>query len=210
MQKLKLSWPNRITIARILLIVPFMILMLHINDPWYKTWARYAALSVFVIMALSDALDGYLARRTHSITSLGTFLDPLADKLLITCSCLLLSLGPVPHGGMRLPSGIVVIIIGKDIYTVIGFIIIYMVTSEVKIVPVRAGKLCTALQLTMVIAILLAPDMLPHWPDYQYLVRILYNATAAMAALTALIYTRNGARYISEYEQKQQSNISGK
>jgi len=203
MPKLRLSWPNRITLARILLIVPFVIAMLHIHDPAYKPWARYGALLVFLIMAFSDVLDGYLARRHNDITILGTFLDPLADKLLIITSCLLLSLEPTAIESMVLPSTVVAIIIGKDLYTVLGFVIIYLITGDVKIVPAKPGKLSTVLQLSMVVAILISPDVMRFIDFYKYFAQGLWWATAASAAATIIVYTRNGSRYISEYEHRQ-------
>ena len=58
-----LNWANRITILRILLIIPFVIFMLKIHQPRYGDIMRYGALAVFVVMALSDVVDGYLARK---------------------------------------------------------------------------------------------------------------------------------------------------
>jgi len=207
MNKLRMSWPNRITVARIIFIVPFVITMLHINDPKYEPWARYAALVVFVIMALSDALDGFLARRLNSATPLGRFLDPLADKLLITCACLLLASEPSAVAGARLPDAVVVIIIGKDLYTLLGFIIIYMITTEVKIAPAFMGKVSTTLQLSMVVTILISPDITRFWRGYQYVVQLLWFSAAIAAILTTIVYTRNGSRYLSEHEQQQKITL---
>ena len=200
-----MSWPNRITIARILLIVPFVITMLHINDPACQPWARYGALAVFLIMALSDALDGMLARKLHSITLLGAFLDPLADKVLIVTACLLLAADSTAVPGAALPDAVVVIIISKDLYTVLGFVIIYLVTSEMNIVPSPVGKLSTILQLSMVVAILISPEAAKLFSGFNYVVRALWWSAAAAAVLTTIVYTRNGSRYISEYEQHQKS-----
>src|SRR5512133_459694 len=90
----QLSWPTRITIMRILLIAPFVGCMLNTHDPQFgeagRTLLRRIAVVLFFIMAISDAIDGYLARHRKQITKLGTFLDPLADKLLITSASLLL------------------------------------------------------------------------------------------------------------------------
>ena len=201
--KLRMSWPNRITLARILLTGPFVIAMLHINDAEYQPWSRYGALTIFIVMALSDAMDGCLARQNNCITKLGTFLDPLADKLLITCSCLLLASTKSAVSGMRLPDVVVVVIIGKDIYTILGFIIIYLITSQMKIVPVAAGKISTSVQLSMVIAILISPEVAAVLPKFVYLPQILWWAATALAVVTVVIYTRNGTRYMNEYEQQQ-------
>jgi len=209
MTKLRMSWPNRITIGRILLIVPFVIAMLHINDPRYSPWSRYTALIIFLVMAISDGLDGWMARRNDCITRLGTFLDPLADKLLITCACLLLAAEKTSVAGMKLPDAVVVIIIGKDLYTTLGFLIIFLVTSEMKIVPAAAGKWSTTLQLAMVVATLLSPDITPLFGYYSYLVQGIWWATVVMAILTIVIYTRNGTRYLNEYEQRMKNHTLG-
>jgi CDP-diacylglycerol--glycerol-3-phosphate 3-phosphatidyltransferase len=203
-----MSWPNRITVARILLIAPFVIAILYMNETpsqvsQRSVWPRYCALMIFLIMAFSDALDGWLARRNHTVTHLGKFLDPLADKLLITCACLLLATPATAVSGAILPKMVVVLILGKDLYTVLGFIIIYLVTSEVKIVPVTAGKITTALQLSMVLAILISPNITAHWDDYRYFVRFLWWTTSGMAILTMIVYTRNGTKYLNEFEQQQ-------
>jgi CDP-diacylglycerol--glycerol-3-phosphate 3-phosphatidyltransferase len=204
MAKLRMSWPNRITVGRIMLIVPFVIVMLHVNDPEYRSWARYGALLIFFVMAVSDALDGYLARKTHDITGLGTFLDPLADKLLITCACLLLAAPQTAIHGMELPDVVVVIIIAKDLYTTLGFLIVYFVTDKVKIIPDRTGKLSTVLQLSMILAILISPDVMRILPGYGYFVQVLWWSATGSAVLTVIQYTRAGSRYMAEHEQEQQ------
>jgi len=202
MSKLRMSWPNRITIGRILLIVPFVIAMLRLNDPVYMPWSRYGALGIFLVMSFSDALDGYLARKLKCESLLGAFLDPLADKLMIVCSCLLLSAGPTAIGGMELPSAVVVIIIGKDIYTILGFVIVYLITERVTIVPARAGKLCTAFQIAMVSGILISPDVMRIWGGFKYVVMALWWLAATFAVITTITYTRNGSRILNEYENQ--------
>ena len=71
-------------------------------------------------MAVSDYVDGYLARKKHQVTKLGSFLDPMADKLLMTCALLLLSSEPARIEGFRLPLTVVVLIIGKDVFSASG------------------------------------------------------------------------------------------
>jgi CDP-diacylglycerol--glycerol-3-phosphate 3-phosphatidyltransferase len=203
----KLSWPTRITLVRILLIVPFIGCMLNTHDPELsratQNLLRYAGISIFISMAISDALDGYLARHHHQITKLGAFLDPLADKLLITSASLLLVSQGGHVDGFRLPITVVVLIIGKDILITIGFLILYLITSQTHVVPVFAGKLATALQLIMVACVLVAPELALVIPGYRWFVRVLWWSAAAMAVFAALIYIRNGSRYIEQYERAQ-------
>jgi len=206
MTKLRMSWPNRITLTRILLIAPYVIAILHMNDPAFRPFARYVALAIFVVMAVSDALDGYLARQLNAETAIGRFLDPLADKLLIITTVILLAAESTGVPGMLLPDIVVVIIIAKDLYTVIGFIVIYLITSKLLIEPARVGKISTTLQLSMVVAILISPDVMKLLPAFRYIVAALWGATAAAAVLTTIAYTRDGARFVNAWEQQQKQD----
>ncbi|MCU0916462.1 MAG: CDP-alcohol phosphatidyltransferase family protein [Planctomycetes bacterium] len=201
----RLSWPTRITLLRILLIWPFVDCMLGMHDPRItesqQNLLRYAAIGLFLLMAISDAVDGYWARHGRQITKLGAFLDPLADKLLITSASLLLVSERGHVAGFLLPMTVVVLIIGKDVLITIGFAVMYLLTSHLHIVPVFAGKLSTALQLSMVIAVLIAPDLVGVIPGYRAFVHVLWWAAAAAAVVAALVYIRNGSRYIEEYER---------
>jgi CDP-diacylglycerol--glycerol-3-phosphate 3-phosphatidyltransferase len=203
----RLSWPTRITLARILLITPFIVCMLNTHDPQFtvlqQNYWRLAAIGIFFLMAISDGVDGYLARHRKQVTKLGAFLDPLADKLLITCASLLLVSQRGHVEDFPLPLTVVVLIIGKDILITIGFIVMYLITSHVHIVPVLAGKLATALQLSMVIAVLIAPDLAGVIPGYRWFVHVLWWSAAAAAVAATLVYMRNGSRYIEEYERTQ-------
>lgn len=206
---MKLSWANRITILRILLIIPFVSCMLKINQPalseTMQDVMRYIAIFIFLVMAGSDALDGFLARKNRQVTRLGAFLDPTADKLLITCACLLLASKRAGIEGFPLPPTVVVLIIGKDLFLLIGFVVVYFITSEVRIVPALIGKIATVLQSSMVSGILLAPEISGFVPGWIWVLRVLWWSAAGTAILATLIYIRAGSRYIEQYEQ----NISG-
>ncbi|MBA7618010.1 CDP-diacylglycerol--glycerol-3-phosphate 3-phosphatidyltransferase [subsurface metagenome] len=207
---MKLSWASRITILRILLIIPFVSFMLKINDPVLSGAARnamrYGAIVIYLAMAVGDALDGYLARRKKQITKLGAFLDPIADKLLITSACLLLASQRGHVEDFLLPPTVVVLIIGKDLFLLIGFTIVYLITSRVHIAPVFIGKLATVLQLSMVAGILIAPEVSSFLPGWIWFLRVLWWSAAGSAILATLIYIRNGSRYIEEYERDLANN----
>ncbi len=196
-----LNWANRITIVRILLIVPFVSCMLKINDPALGELMRYIAVIIFLVMASSDVLDGYLARSKGQITRLGSFMDPMADKLLMTSACLLLASRRAQVGVFELPDTVVVLIVGKDLFLLIGFLVIYFITFQVRIVPALIGKIASALQLSMVAAILLAPEISGFVPGWIWFLRVLWWSAAGTAILATLIYIRNGSRYIEEHEQ---------
>lgn len=196
-----MNWANRFTVLRILLIAPFVSCMLKINDPRFGTAVRYTAIVIYLFMVVSDILDGYFARRKKQVTRLGAFLDPLADKLLITSACLVLASHRGRVEGVLLPPTVVVLIICKDLFLVIGFIIVYFITSQLRIVPVFVGKLATALQLSMVAAILIAPEVFRVWAGWIWFLRTVWWSAAGSAILATLIYIRNGIRYIEEYEQ---------
>lgn len=203
---MKMTWANRITILRILLIVPFVSFMLQINDAGFsqssRDYFRYGAIAVFVVMGLSDAVDGYLARVKRQITNLGKFLDPLADKLLITSACLLLTSNRAHVADFTLPSTVVVCIVGKDVFLTLGFVIVYLTTSQARISPAFIGKLATALQLSMVTGILIAPEVSAVFEGWIWVLRVLWWSAAATAVLATLIYIRQGSGYIERYEHE--------
>ena len=205
MKTMKLNWANRITILRILLIIPFVSCMLKINDAALteamRDTMRYAGIFIFFVMAVSDGIDGYLARRRGQTTRLGSFLDPMADKLLMTCACLLLSSQRGHVGNFLLPPTVVVLIIGKDLFLLIGFLVVYFITFQVRIVPVLVGKIATTLQSSMVAGILIAPEISTFLPGWIWFLRVLWWSAAGTAILATLIYIRNGSRYIEQYEQ---------
>jgi CDP-diacylglycerol--glycerol-3-phosphate 3-phosphatidyltransferase len=202
---MKLSWATRITVVRILLIIPFISCMLKINDTELsesmRNVMRYVATFIFLVMAVSDAIDGFYARRKKQITKLGSFLDPTADKLLITSACLLLASQHSHVDGFLLPPTVVVFIIGKDLILSIGFVIVYFITSRLFIAPALIGKIATTLQLSMVTGILIAPEVSGFLPGWIWFLRLLWWSAAAAAILTTLIYIRNGIRYIEQHEQ---------
>lgn len=192
-----LNWPNRITIARIILVTPLVICLLNLNAAG-PGW-RYLALGLFVVLALSDALDGLLARLLAQETPLGRFLDPVADKLLVACAMVILAVDSTAVPGFRLPSWIPVIAIGKDLLTVIGFGLIYATTGQFYIQPRIWGKACTLVQLIMIAACLLAPD----WPaGLGPLLTLTYWLASALAVIAVVDYLRIGNRFAAEHHAK--------
>jgi CDP-diacylglycerol--glycerol-3-phosphate 3-phosphatidyltransferase len=199
---MRMTWANQITILRIILIIPFVLFMLEANNARFGMTARYIALGIFLVMAVSDAVDGYLARVKKQVTHLGTFLDPLADKLLITAACIMLTVKRSAVPGFQMPIEPVILILGKDVLLLLGFITTYFITGHVRIVPVWAGKLSTFLQIVMVVSTLVGPEVVKIVGLWIHWVWICWWATGGIAALATIVYIRHGLRYIEEFEQQ--------
>ena len=138
---------NVITISRILLIPVFLVLLLSgIPEPY----GDIAAAAVFILAAATDKLDGYVARRSKQITTLGQFLDPLADKLLIAAALIAL----VSQG--RIAVWVAMLIIGREV--AVSVLRIVGVSQGVSIPADRYGKLKTVLQIVYVVYVLVPTD----------------------------------------------------
>ena len=153
---MKMKLPNKLTIFRVILIVPFVILLLGSANGWgwfnaifggIMEYIDYIAVAIFIIARFTDMLDGKIARKYNLVTNFGKFMDPLADKLLV-CSALicLVEMG-------RLPAWIVIIIIARE-FIISGF---RLVASDNGIVIAASywGKFKTVSQMIMVVLLLL-------------------------------------------------------
>lgn len=137
-----MNLPNKLTIARMILIVPFVICMLLGGSGNL----RFLALAIFIIASVTDWLDGFLARKNHLVTNFGKFMDPLADKLLVSAAMIcLVELG-------RLPAWIVIIIISRE-FAISGF---RLIASDNGVVIAAGwwGKCKTTSQMIMIILLI--------------------------------------------------------
>ena len=108
-----MSWtiPNLLSLLRIVLVAPFLLALLR-GEPM-------TALAIIVAAGVSDALDGFIARFFHQQSQLGAYLDPIADKLLLTSAYVALAL-PGIHPGMRVPAWITLLVLARDVLIVGG------------------------------------------------------------------------------------------
>lgn len=137
-----MNLPNKLTIIRMILIIPFVVCMMH-SDGGY---VRFLALAIFVAASLTDALDGRLARKNNQVTNFGKFMDPLADKLLVSAAMIcLVSLE-------RLPAWVVIVIISRE-FAISGFRLI-AADNGVVIAAGWWGKCKTVAQMVMVILLI--------------------------------------------------------
>ncbi|MDR7856213.1 CDP-diacylglycerol--glycerol-3-phosphate 3-phosphatidyltransferase [Tissierella sp.] len=133
---------NKITIFRVFLVPLFMV-VLYSNIPY----STYVAAGIFIFASLTDTLDGYIARSRNMITDFGKFIDPLADKVLVSAALIsLVELGKVP-------GWVVVIIIARE-FTITGFRVI-AASAGITIAASSLGKVKTITQLVAVILLLI-------------------------------------------------------
>jgi len=174
--------PNRITIFRIALIPLVIVLLL-----WPQLWAQLAATGVFLCAALSDMIDGRIARSRGLITDFGKFFDPLADKMLVISTMIMLV------GLERLPGWILVVIIFREL-SVDG--LRFMAAKRgVVIAAAPVGKAKTAVQMTMVVLLLLQ-GLFPQALWYRVLCWVAMYTALGLTVVSGAIYLWHGREYI--------------
>ena len=184
-----MTWPMALTLARLALVPAFLALVV-VGHPG-------AALALFAVMAITDNLDGRLARRWGQTTRLGTLLDPLADKVLVSCSMVLLALPRFAPARFAIPWAVPLGVFLKDLGVLIGIAVVVAKNGRVTIHASWPGKVSTTIQLSLVIATLLAPAWVRLSPAFAAV--FLWNlwwATVWAAAAAGVDYSREGARQL--------------
>jgi cardiolipin synthase len=171
---------NWLTVLRILLIPVFVSLLV------YKQ--RGPALAVFLVAALTDLLDGYVARQRGSQSRLGAFLDPLADKLLLVSSFVTLTWLRV------LPFWIAAVVISRDLILMLGALAIHMAGGRITPRPTAVGKAATFLQVLTVLT-----GLLTSFYGGPILVRIIVWPAAIFTVLSGLQYIVQGMRFLNAH-----------
>jgi len=187
-----LTIPNLLTFLRIGLIPVFAILLAYNREGW--------ALIVFTIAGVSDGVDGFIARRMKQESELGTIIDPIADKLLMTTAFVMLTLASVVGTPRHLPVPfwVTATVIGRDIAIVAIAGAINVMTGFRGFRPSFLGKASTFVQVVGVILILIAA-VFPQLRGF-YLPTV-YTTVAAFAVFSGVHYIFQVARLMREDEQ---------
>lgn len=185
-----LTIPNLLTFMRMALIPVFASLLFYSHYEW--------ALVVFVFAGLSDGVDGFIARRFNQESTLGTVLDPIADKLLMTTAFIILSLPhilPASSKHFPVPFWVTASVIGRDILILAVALAIFIMTGFRGFKPSFWGKASTLVQVSAVSIILFA-TVFPPWSGY-YLPST-YVLVAVFAFISGLHYIFHVARLMNE------------
>jgi cardiolipin synthase len=167
--------PNLLSLLRMALVPPFIIAL--INGQMKR------ALLIVVLAAVSDVLDGFIARFFHQQSLLGTYLDPLADKLLVTAAYVTLSL-PGLHRGFQIPAWATIVVIARDVLLVIVALVLYLAAGVRRFPPSLLSKITTLFQVGAVVVVLLTGV----WPELDTAALVLIYAVAALTLTSGLHY----------------------
>lgn len=171
-----MTFATCITFSRLLLLPVFCLLVFCYAPE--REWYRFAALGLFILMALSDAVDGYVARRFNQHSRLGAMLDPIADKLVVNFALIFLALNQ--RFAPPVPLWFPVYVLARDLLIVLGALALLRQRETLRVAPSMAGKATTALLMVTIIAALLAAPFLA-WTIW---------AAVAMSVVSLLQYAR--------------------
>jgi len=166
---------NQLTILRMCLVPVLVILMVYGFYGW--------ALIVFSVAGVTDALDGLFARIRHERTELGTMLDPLADKLLVTASLITLSL-PSESLTVRIPAWIAILSISRDAGILLAVLVFNLAIARRSFPPSLLGKATTAIHLVTILFVIGCNYLRIAHPWTGYLL----GATVVLVVASALHY----------------------
>ncbi len=186
-----LTIPNLLTFLRMALIPVFASLLFY----GYSSWS----LIVFLIAGVSDGIDGFVARRFNQESELGTIIDPIADKLLMTVAFIILTMPNVlqPTRHLPVPFWVTAAVIGRDVLIITVAWAINIMTGFRGFKPSWLGKLSTLVQVAAVTLILFAAVF-----EYNFYLPTVYAIVVALAFLSGFHYIFHIARLMKEEDSK--------
>jgi cardiolipin synthase len=183
-----LSIPNLITLGRILL-VPVVV--------WAITAGEFrVAFVLFVAAGISDAIDGFLAKRFGMTTELGAYLDPLADKARLVSIYVALGITDA------IPRWLVILVVSRDIMIVSAVILSWVVDKPVPLKPLRVSKLNTVAQIALAAVVLAA---LGFEFDAEIAVMVLMGLVTILTLLSVAFYVAEWVRHMNAAEKDPRS-----
>ena len=174
-----MNLPNLLTLIRILLIPLFVILIINKSFFW--------ALIVFAVAGITDGIDGLIARITRQRTELGAYLDPIADKMLLSAGFITLAIIET------VPSWLAVIVIARDVIILLGILVMILTHYPPKIQPSLMGKITTSLQISTILLVL----MVNFGSLFKHLATIAIYGTTIFTVLSGAHYIYIGAQMVN-------------
>ncbi len=177
---------NHLTVLRILLVPVFLGCLLYYSPE--RSYFIYAGATVFVLACLTDAVDGYIARRFDQQTVLGSYIDPIADKLLLLGGFLSLSFMTHLPLSVRIPAWVTIPVVTRDFVILIGSTMIFLTKGNLKAEPLVIGKITTFFQMLTLLGALFSGPV--------FLQTLLFISTVIFTVLSGIQYLRMGGRLL--------------
>lgn len=177
---------NKLTVIRLLLTPLFVWSILYYRED--NLIFASLPLIVFLAAVLTDAIDGFIARRYNQATRFGTALDPLADKFLLIVSFITLTFTETIPSHLRIPPWVLIIVLTRDIFILIGASIINMMFEYVEFRPSILGKITTFFQMATVLSVLLRFK-------YSY---VIWTSAVAFTVLSGIHYLIRTNRILND------------
>src|ERR1700716_2156679 len=186
---------NKITVARILMIPAFVTMAIYYGQSIQRgeplEWQRFTAIAIFLIAAVSDGLDGYIARRYKQRSELGAILDPIADKGLLLSGIITLSISnwsEVDPDYGRFPAWFPVLVITRDAVILVGAAVLHVLNGKVRVRPSWTGKVATVCQMCAIAWVMLQLHFLP--------LPFVVSVAGAFTLISGIIYVMEGVRQL--------------
>ena len=186
---------NKITVVRILMIPVFVTMAIYYGQSIQRgaplEWQRFTAIVIFLVAAVSDGLDGYIARRYKQRSALGAILDPIADKGLLLSAIITLSISnwsEIDPDYGRFPAWFPVLVITRDAVILVGAGVLHLLNGKVQVKPSWTGKVATVLQMAAIAWVMLQL----HFLSLLYIV----IAAGVFTFISGIIYVMDGVRQL--------------
>jgi cardiolipin synthase len=185
--------PNILTVSRIA-VIPLLVATFYLPEG-YSQWT---ALALFVAAGITDWLDGHFARRWQQQSEIGSFLDPIADKLLVSAALFMLAASPLVAGSQRISAAAILpalVILSREI--LVSGLREYLAGLRVRVPVSRLAKWKTGIQMTA-IGFLLVGEAGPGWLPVQELGEFLLWVAALLTLVTGYDYLRAGLVHMTD------------
>lgn len=188
MLNIKDNIPNTLTLLRIIMLPMFIILLVYNHV--------HLALLTFFFASLTDILDGYFARILNQKTELGSYLDPIADKILINSSLIVFSTMDINSASGIIPLWYTIIVISRDIIIIFGYFVVFFIVGKVKVVPSREGKATSFLNVFVIGLVLVFLSLGLSQPYFDKIKYLLYFVSV-ITVISGLKYILQGINLIN-------------
>lgn len=187
---MSMTFANKITIFRILSVPFFIATLLYYNPD--REYLRYLALGIFILAIISDAIDGYIARKFRQKTEAGALLDPLADKFLLITAFILLYVISNKYFSIKMPLWIMLVVISRDAILLLGGGVFMLTNQKFEILPTSFGKVSTFFQMMTIVCLLLRCSFSP----------LIWSIAMIFTVFSGFDYLRKGILILNSHPQK--------